>query len=95
MPSTDEGAEVLRNRARNCSPWARSLVHSSEAVTHSPAEIIAAWPTVVTRSRWPRAFTRSTQKPLSGLRNVTRSTDPPELRSWVGMMEHLVHIHGF
>ena len=28
---------------------------------------LAAWPTTVTKSRWPRALTRSTQKPLSGL----------------------------
>ena len=50
MASIDAGAEVFRNRARNCRPWVRSFVHSPEAVTHSPAEIIAAWPTVVTRS---------------------------------------------
>ena len=76
MPSTDEGAEALRKRARNCSPWVRSLVHSPEAVIHSPAEIVAAWPTTVTKSRWPRALTRSTQKPVSGLWKVTRSTRP-------------------
>ena len=67
MPSIDEGAEVFRNRARNCPPWVRSLVHSPEAVTQSPAEIVAAWPIVVTRSRWPRALSRRTQKPFSGL----------------------------
>ena len=76
MPSTDEGAEAFRKRARNCSPCVRSLVHSPEAVIHSPAEIVAAWPTVVTRSRWPRALIRSTQKPVSGLWKVTRSTRP-------------------
>jgi hypothetical protein len=76
MPSIDEGAEVFRNRARYCRPWVRSLVQSPEAVTHSPAEIIAAWPTVVTRSRWPRALRRRTQKPLSGLWKVTLSTRP-------------------
>src|SRR5919106_3948103 len=42
----------------------------------SPALITGAWPTTVTRSRWPRALTRRTQKPLSGLWNVTRSTRP-------------------
>ena len=31
----------------------------------------AACPTTVTRSRWPRALTRSTQKPFSELWNVT------------------------
>jgi hypothetical protein len=30
----------------------------------------------VTRSRWPRAFTRRTQNPVSGSWNVTRSTKP-------------------
>ena len=76
MPSTDEGAEAFKKRTRNCSPCVRSLVHSPEAVIHSPAEIIAAWPTAVTRSRWPRALIRSTQKPVSGLWKVTRSTRP-------------------
>ena len=45
----------------------RSLTQSPEAVIHSPAEIVAAWPTMVARSRCPRAFTRSTQKPVSTL----------------------------
>src|SRR5687768_5648828 len=38
--------------------------------------MVGAWPTTITRSRWPRALTRRTQKPLSGLWNVTRSTKP-------------------
>ena len=38
--------------------------------------LIAACPTRVMRSRWPRALTRSTQKPLSELWKVTRSTRP-------------------
>ena len=76
MPSTDEGTEAFKKLTRNCSPWVRSLVHSPEAVIHSPAEIAAAWPTAVTRSRWPRALIRSTQKPVSGLWKVTRSTRP-------------------
>ena len=65
MPSIDVGAEVLRNRALNCWPWVRSFTQSPDAVIHSPAEIVAAWPTTVTRSRWPRALTRMTQKPFS------------------------------
>jgi hypothetical protein len=64
MPSM-EGAEVRRNLARNCWPCMRSFCHSPEAVTHSPAEIEAAWPMTVTRSRWPRALMRRTQKPFS------------------------------
>src|ERR1700753_2515515 len=43
---------------------------------YSPAEIDGAAPSTVTKSRWPRALMRSTQKPLSALWNVTRSTRP-------------------
>ena len=82
MPSIDVGAEVFRNRALNCWPWVRSLIHSPDAVIHSPAEIVAAWPTTVTRSRCPRAFARRTQKPFSALWKVTRSTRPAST-SWV------------
>jgi len=46
------------------------------ACTNSPAEINGAWPTMVTASRRPRASTLSTQKPVSGLWNTTRSTSP-------------------
>jgi hypothetical protein len=59
-----------------------SLTHSPDAVIHSPAEIVAAWPMTVTRSRWPRAFARRTQKPFSLLWKVTRSTKPAST-SWV------------
>src|SRR3954470_23098983 len=76
MPSIELGAEVRMKRALNCWPWVRSLTHSPDAVSHSPAEIVAAWPTMVTRSRCARALTRSTQKPLSALWKVTRSTAP-------------------
>jgi hypothetical protein len=58
----------------------RTSLHAAKfPAPHSscpPALIIAAWPTTVTRSRWPRALTRSTQNPFSGLWNVTRSTRP-------------------
>jgi hypothetical protein len=43
------------------------LIHSPDAVIHSPAEMTAACPTTVTRSRWPRAFALRTQKPFSAL----------------------------
>ena len=76
MPSIDDGAELRRKRALNCWPWVRSLTHSPDAVIHSPAATMAAWPTTVTRSRWPRALTLRTQNPLSGLWKVTRSTSP-------------------
>ncbi len=65
MPSFEVGVEVLRNRALNCRPWVRSLTQSPVAVIHSQAEIVAAYPTRVTRSRCPRVFTRMTQKPFS------------------------------
>src|SRR6266478_958136 len=43
---------------------------------YSPGVIVAAVPTTVTRSRCPRTLTRKTQKPVSSLWNVTRSTAP-------------------
>ena len=76
MPSSVVGAVAFRKLARNWRPWVRSFVQVPAAWTHSPAEIIAAWPTTVTRSRCPRAFSRSTQKPFSSLWKVTRSTSP-------------------
>src|SRR6266478_9337655 len=82
MPSIEVGAEVRMKRALNCWPWVWSLTHSPDAVIHSPAEIVAAWPMTVTRSRWPRALARRTQKPFSLLWKVTRSTKPAST-SWV------------
>jgi len=76
MPSTVVGAAALRNEALNWTPCVRSLTQDPLAWTNSPAEIIAACPTRVIRSRWPRALIRSTQKPLSELWKVTRSTRP-------------------
>ena len=76
MPSSVVGGLAFRKAALNCSPWVRSLTHVPLICTHSPAAMVAACPTTVTRSRWPRALTRSTQKPLSALWNVTRSTSP-------------------
>ena len=51
MPSAEVGGDVRRNLALNCWPWVRSLTQSPEAVIHSPAEMLAAWPTTVTTSR--------------------------------------------
>src|SRR5919206_292462 len=76
MPSVVVGTVLLRKTARNWTPWVRSLVHAPLAWMNSPAEIEEAWPTTVTRSRCPRTWTRRTQKPFSGLWNVTRSTRP-------------------
>jgi hypothetical protein len=44
MPSAEVGGDVRRNRALNCWPCVRSLIHSPDAVIHSPAAIVAAWP---------------------------------------------------
>jgi hypothetical protein len=60
--ATVVGPVALRNEALNWTPCVRSLVQDPLARTNSPAEIIAAWPTKVMRSPWPRALTRSTQK---------------------------------
>ena len=76
MPSSVVGGLAFRKAALNCRPWVRSLTQLPLICTHSPDAIVAACPTTVTRSRWPRALTRSTQKPLSALWNVTRSTSP-------------------
>src|SRR3954451_15124832 len=76
MPSSVVGAVAFRKAALNCRPWVRSLTQDPEALTNSPAEISAAWPTTVTGSRWPRSLTRRTQKPVSALWKVTRSTSP-------------------
>src|SRR6185312_16306837 len=53
-----------------------SLTQVPAIWTNSPALINAARPTTVRRSLWPRALTRRTQNPFSGLWNVTRSTRP-------------------
>ena len=76
MPSSVVGGLALIKAARNCWPCARSFTQAPLNWTNSPALIIAARPTTVIRSRWPRALTRSTQNPFSGLWNVTRSTRP-------------------
>ena len=41
MPSVVVGAEVRMKRDLNCWPWVRSLTHSPDVVTHSPAAIAA------------------------------------------------------
>src|SRR5271166_965838 len=82
MPSIVVGAVALRNEALNWTPWVRSLIQLPLAWTNSPAEIIAAWPRTVIRSRWPRALTRSTQNPLSSLWKVTHSTRPAKTSVW-------------
>ena len=76
IPSAVVGGVARRKSALNWRPWLRSLTQTPAAWTNSPALIEAAWPTTVTRSRCPRTFTRSTQKPVSGLWKVTRSTRP-------------------
>src|SRR5713226_23488 len=67
IPSIVVGGAASRNEALNWTPWVRSLTQAPLAWTNSPAEIIAAWPRTVIRSRCPRALTRRTQKPFSSL----------------------------
>src|SRR5688572_15124542 len=87
MPSSVVGGAARRKVALNCRPWVRSLTQVPEAWTNSPALIVAAALTTVTRSRWPRTLTRSTQKPFSALWYVTRSTRPARAsRSGAGEM---------
>jgi hypothetical protein len=76
IPSIVVGGVALRNEALNWTRWVWSLTQAPLARTNSPAEIIAAWPRTVIRSRCPRALTRKTQKPFSALWNVTRLTSP-------------------
>jgi hypothetical protein len=45
------GDLALRKEALNWTPCVRSLIQDPLAWTNSPAEIIAAWPTRVMRSR--------------------------------------------
>src|SRR3954447_20583880 len=76
IPSSVVGGLAFRKAALNCRPWVRSLTQVPLICTHSPDTIVAACPTTVTKSRWPRTLTRNTQNPLSALWNVTRSTSP-------------------
>jgi hypothetical protein len=61
MPLIELGAEAQSNCALNCCPWVRSLTKSQDAVIHSPAEIVAAWPTTVARSRCLGLYTQHTK----------------------------------
>src|SRR5262249_5879113 len=80
-PSVEVGGEVRRKRALNCWPWVRSLTHSAEAVIHSPAAMVAAWPTPGKKARVPRALGGETPKPFSAVGEVTRHRRPAKT-SW-------------
>src|SRR5580704_2093782 len=75
-PSLVVGGTVFRIFALNWRPCSLSRTHPPSAVSHSPALTDGNEPRIVTGSRCPRTCTRSTAKPLSGLKNVTRSTSP-------------------
>jgi hypothetical protein len=79
IPSAEVGGDVRRNRALNCWPWVRSLTHSPEAVIHSPAEMVATWPTTVTTSRCPRALARRTQNHSRRCNRLFARRGPPAL----------------
>ena len=76
-PFTGSGPLFLgppADRARRAHPEPFSRRPTRRSYQESWAAVMmAAWPTIVTRSRWPLAFARSTQKPFW---NVTRSTRP-------------------
>lgn len=60
----------------NWSLCSLSRTRQPSAVNHSPALTEDNEPRTVTGSRCPRTFTRSTENPLSSLKNVTLSTSP-------------------
>src|SRR2546428_7386565 len=76
MPSSVVGGTTRSCVVLNCRPCVRSVTHQPALSINSPGVMVGAVPTAVTRSRWPRTFTRRTQKPVSSLWNVTRSTLP-------------------
>ena len=84
MPSRELGGRTFRKVVLNCRPCSRWLSHRPLAWMNSPGWIDAADPRTVTSSRWPRTLTRRTQKPVSGLWNVTRSTRPDRGSRLVG-----------
>jgi PAS domain-containing protein len=53
-------SKIRSQSRRDAEAWA---THSPVAVIHSPAAMVAEWPTTVTNSRCPRALVRRTQKP--------------------------------
>jgi hypothetical protein len=63
----------------------------SDAVIHPPAAMVAAWPTTVTTSRWPRALARSTQKPILDImvRDALDETGENFLRLILGWVFHI------
>src|SRR5262249_32987926 len=76
MPSSVVGGTTRSCVVLNWRPWVRSVTHQPVLSMYSPGVMVGAVPTTVTRSRWPRTLTRSTQKPVSSLWKVTRSTLP-------------------
>ena len=84
MPSSVVGGTTLRISARNCRPKLGSVCHWPEARTTSPGATAGHSPTTAAGSRWSASLTRSTQKPLSGLWNTTRSTRPDRVSAAAG-----------
>ena len=76
IPSNVLGGTTRRACVLNCRPCVRSFTQTPCPSMYSPGVMVAAVPTTVTRSRCPRTLTRRTQKPVSSLWNVTRSTAP-------------------
>ncbi len=76
MPSVVLGGTTATARVRNWRPKFGSVCQLPSARTTSPGPTWAHSPTKVARSRWSASLTRSTQKPVAGLWNTTRSTRP-------------------
>src|SRR5207244_4028700 len=76
IPSRVLGGTTRSAWVLNCRPCVRSVTHPPCPSIYSPGVMVAAVPTTVTRSRCPRTLTRRTQKPVSSLWKVTRSTAP-------------------
>jgi len=76
MPSSVVGGTTRSCVVLNWRPCVRSVTHQPSPSMYSPGVMVGAVPTMVTRSRWLRTFTRRTQKPVSSLWKVTRSTLP-------------------
>ena len=83
MPSVVLGGTTAIARVRNCGPKFGLVCQLPSARTTSPGATWAHSPTKVASSRWSASLTRSTQKPVAGLWNTTRSTRP-DRRSLAG-----------
>src|SRR3954452_694536 len=97
IPSTVVGGVAFRNEARNCRPCVRSLTQVPLICTHSPAEMLAAWPTMVIRSRLPARLDAQHAEPAllvvegHALHQASQGFGGTSRRSlWIGWRRHSV-----